>query len=148
MCALWLAEAFTATHTPGDTANHGRFTPSYLICMCFSARQNMLANQICVLCTCKSCPIVGELASSQMEGIPTHQQYLFSKSPYLSPPVVSFINYPSPSLPHPVLFLSNILLPPTNSSMYRYLPQTFQVFYQVLLLSSTGIYISPNLPIS
>ncbi len=23
VCALWLAEAFTVTHTPGDTANHG-----------------------------------------------------------------------------------------------------------------------------
>ncbi len=48
VCVLWLAEAFTANHTPGDTANHRHFTPSYLICrpyMCFSARQDMLANQ-------------------------------------------------------------------------------------------------------
>ncbi len=30
--------------TPGDTANHGHFTP-YLICMCISASQNILANQ-------------------------------------------------------------------------------------------------------
>ncbi len=44
------------------------FTPSYLICMCISARQNILANQICVLYTHKSCPIVGEIASSPMEG--------------------------------------------------------------------------------
>ncbi len=65
--ALWLAEAFTATHTPGDTGNHKLFTP-YLICMCISERQNMLANQICMYTTRKSCPIVGELASSLMEG--------------------------------------------------------------------------------
>ncbi len=44
-CVLELAEAFTATHTPGDTANQGHFTSSYLICMCISARQNMLAYQ-------------------------------------------------------------------------------------------------------
>ncbi len=45
VCALWLSQAITTTHTPGDTANHRDFTPSYLICMCISARQNMLANQ-------------------------------------------------------------------------------------------------------
>ncbi len=30
-CVLWLAEVFTATHTSGETANQGHFTPSYLI---------------------------------------------------------------------------------------------------------------------
>ncbi len=68
MCALWLAETFTATHTPGDTANHSLFISSYLICMCISARQNRLANQICMYTTCKSCPIVGELASYMIHG--------------------------------------------------------------------------------
>ncbi len=71
VCVLWLAEAFTAIHTPDDTANHGYFTPSYLICrpsMCFSARQDMLANQFCMYTTCKLCTIVGELPSSPMEG--------------------------------------------------------------------------------
>ncbi len=33
VCVLWLAEAFTATHTLGNTANHRLFTPSYLICI-------------------------------------------------------------------------------------------------------------------
>ncbi len=61
MCALWLAKTFTATDTPGDTANHWLFTPSYLICVS-QQRQNMLANQIWVLYTHKSCPIVRELA--------------------------------------------------------------------------------------
>ncbi len=51
VCALWLAEASTATHTPGDTANHRLFT-LYFICMCISARQNMMiVNQIWVLYT-------------------------------------------------------------------------------------------------
>ncbi len=36
--------------------------------MCISARQNMLANQICMNTTLKSCPIVGELAISSVEG--------------------------------------------------------------------------------
>ncbi len=66
--ALWLAKASTATHIPGDTANHRLYRPSYLICMCISARQNLLANQICVLYTRKPCPVVGELASLAMEG--------------------------------------------------------------------------------
>ncbi len=44
VCVLWLAETFTAIHTPGDKANHGHFPPSYLIWMCFSERQDMLAN--------------------------------------------------------------------------------------------------------
>ncbi len=46
------------------------FTPSYLICIhvYISARQNLLANQIYVLYSHKPCPIVGELASSPMEG--------------------------------------------------------------------------------
>ncbi len=69
VCALWLTEAITTTtHTPGDTANHWLFTPSYLVCMCISARQNMSSNQICMYTTYKSCPIVGEPASSLMEG--------------------------------------------------------------------------------
>ncbi len=38
--------------------------------LCISAMQNMLANQICMFYTCKSCTIVGEQVSSQM--------YLFS----------------------------------------------------------------------
>ncbi len=41
---FWPTEVFTATHTPGDTANHGHFSP-YLICMCILAKQNTLANQ-------------------------------------------------------------------------------------------------------
>ncbi len=49
-------------------SNHKLFTPSYFICMCISARQNMLANQIYVYATRKSCPIVGELACSPIEG--------------------------------------------------------------------------------
>ncbi len=61
-------ETFTATHTTGDTANHRLFTPSYLNYICITARQNMLANEICMYITCKSWPIFGELASSLMEG--------------------------------------------------------------------------------
>ncbi len=38
-----------------------------LICMCISARQNLLANQICVYTTCISCSICWT-ASSPMEG--------------------------------------------------------------------------------
>ncbi len=66
VCVLRLAEALTATHRLGDTANHGHFTPSYHICMCFSTRQDMLANQnlgkICMYTSRKLCPIVGELS--------------------------------------------------------------------------------------
>ncbi len=31
VCVLWLTEAFTATNTPGDTANHDHLTPSYSV---------------------------------------------------------------------------------------------------------------------
>ncbi len=58
LCVLWLAEEFTDAHTLGETSTHRHFTPSYLICMCLSESQNMLANHT------KSCSIVGELASS------------------------------------------------------------------------------------
>ncbi len=44
VCVLWLAKSFTATHTPGDTTNHGHFTSCYLICMWILVRQDMLAN--------------------------------------------------------------------------------------------------------
>ncbi len=53
-------------HTMWYNQSHN-FHPSRLICMYISARQNMLANQICVFITHKSCSIVGELASSSME---------------------------------------------------------------------------------
>ncbi len=49
----------------------GLFTPSYLIFMCISARQNTLANQICMLYRLKSYPIVGELAGFSIEGTVT-----------------------------------------------------------------------------
>ncbi len=65
---LWLAEAFTTTHTPSDKANHAHFIPSYLICMWISVRQDMLASQNLRVYTCKLCPIVAELAISPMEG--------------------------------------------------------------------------------
>ncbi len=58
MYILWLAEAFTTTHTPCDSTNHGHFTPSYLIYMWISVRQDIL------------CSIVGELASSPVAGTP------------------------------------------------------------------------------
>ncbi len=58
----------------------GLFTPSYLICVIISTMQNMLANQICVLYTCKSCPIVGELASSPMEGTIMSKPFKFNSS--------------------------------------------------------------------
>ncbi len=81
MSVLWLAEAFTITHTPGDTANHRHFTPSYLICMWISVRQDMLANQN-LYTTRKLCPIVGELASSPMEGNKVYDCEWWSKCPF------------------------------------------------------------------
>ncbi len=46
------------------------FTQSYPICVCvYVSMQTLLANQMFVLYTCKSCPTVGELASSLMEGM-------------------------------------------------------------------------------
>ncbi len=55
-------------HEPGETANHGHFTPSYLSCMCLSESQNMLANHNLRVYYMQIMLIVGELASSPMEG--------------------------------------------------------------------------------
>ncbi len=63
MCVLWLVEGFTVTHTSRDTTNHRLFTPSNLICMYISERQNMLVNQNLQVYNiiCKLCQIVEEL---------------------------------------------------------------------------------------
>ncbi len=66
VCALWLAKAFTATHTPGDTANHRRLhTLSHL--SVYLSKAEYVSQSNLIYTTCKTCPIVGELASSQME---------------------------------------------------------------------------------
>ncbi len=72
-----------ATNTPGDTAKHMTLhTPSYLISVCISERQNMLANLTCVLQTCKSCPIIEELGIFIMEGIWRYGAMQFRKTPF------------------------------------------------------------------
>ncbi len=60
-CVLWLIEAFTTTHTSGETANQGHLTPSYLI-LCVSQNARICQTiKICMYTTRKSCPIVGKL---------------------------------------------------------------------------------------
>ncbi len=67
-CVLWMAKTFTATHTPGETANHGHFT-LLILSVCVSQKARICYPiKICMYITCKSCPTVGELASSPIEG--------------------------------------------------------------------------------
>ncbi len=59
----WLKHSQPPTHQVIRSVS-GVFTPSYLISVSLSARHDLLTNEICVLYTCESCPIVEELASS------------------------------------------------------------------------------------